>query len=72
MGIWKKIQNQIGIGMLWLAYLLIVVNIVILYQQYPRYGIVPFGEYTLDIKQYVSVIICILLISIHRKRQKQK
>ncbi len=66
----KKIQQQTGIGLAWLAYLLIYINIVFLYQQYPRYGIVPFGDYTIDIKQYVSIALCLFIIITYRKRKK--
>lgn len=72
MGIRKKIENKVGIGMLWLWYIIVLLNIIILYQQYPRYGIVPFGEYTLDIKQYVSFIIFVIAVSIYRKRDKTR
>jgi hypothetical protein len=66
----KKITKKIGIWMLWLFYLLIVFNIIILHQQYPRYGIIPFWEYTLDIKQYTSIIISFILIYVYRKWKK--
>jgi len=70
--IWKKMQNQTGIGLIGLAYLLIFINIIILYQQYPRYGIMPFGDYTIDIKQYVSIIICFLIVFKYKKRKTIK
>jgi len=72
MAIRKRITKQIGIGFLGFVYLLILLNIVLLYQQYPRYGILPFWEYTLDIKQYVSAIAIILCFRIYRKRKKAK
>lgn len=72
MAIRKRITKQIGIGFLGFVYLLIVLNIILLYQQYPRYGIIPFGEYTLDIKQYASIIAMALCFWVYRKRKKAK
>lgn len=72
MAIWKRITKQIGIGFLGFVYLLILINIVLLYQQYPRYGIIPFGEYTLDIKQYASIIAIVICFWIYRKWKKAK
>lgn len=72
MAIWKRITKQIGVGFLGFVYLLILINIVLLYQQYPRYGIIPFGEYTLDIKQYASAIAILICFWIYRKWKKAK
>lgn len=72
MAIRKRITKQIGVGFLGFVYLLIVINIVLLYQQYPRYGILPFGEYTLDIKQYASIIAMAISFRVYRKWKKAK
>jgi len=72
MAIRKRITKQMGIGFLGFVYLLIVLNIVLLYQQYPRYGIIPFWEYTLDIKQYVSILAMAICFRVYRKRKKEK
>lgn len=69
---WKYMTKKIGIGMLWFVYMLIIINICLLYQQYPRYGVIPFGTHTLDIKQYVSFFLIILALAIHTNRKKQK
>jgi len=72
MAIWKRITKQIGIGFLGFVYLLILLNIILLYQQYPRYGIIPFGEYTLDIKQYISLIAMVISFRVYRKRKNER
>lgn len=72
MAIRKRITKQMGIGFLGFVYLIILLNIVLLYQQYPRYGIIPFGEYTLDIKQYASIIAIAICFRVYRKRKKAK
>ncbi len=73
-GIWirRKINKKTGIWVLGLIILLAGINIIMLYQQYPRYGIMPLGYYTLDIKQYVSIVIWVIWLIVYKRRQKNQ
>jgi hypothetical protein len=72
MAIRKHLTKKIGIGMLGCVAILAIINICLLYQQYPRYGVIPFGVHTLDIKQYVSFLFIIIALAVHTKWNKQK
>ncbi len=58
----RKKRKVFGLGMLWFAALLIVINIVLLLQQYPRYGITSIGSLSFDIKQYASFFVIMLCL----------
>lgn len=72
MAVRKYLTKKIGVGMIGFVYMLIIINICLLYQQYPRYWVIPFGTHTLDIKQYVSFFIVILALAIYTNRKKNK
>lgn len=72
MAIWKYLTKKIGVGMIGFAFMLVIINVCLLYQQYPRYGVIPFGTHTLDIKQYVSVFLVILALAVYTNRKKQR
>lgn len=58
--------------MWWLIWILIVLNIVFLFQSYPRYGLISVFWASFDIKQYVSFIVIILWIITAINREKKR
>ncbi|MFA5747995.1 MAG: hypothetical protein WC872_02665 [Candidatus Absconditabacterales bacterium] len=69
--IFRKIKKKFGYGILGFAMLLFVINIILLFQQYPRHGVISIGNITLDIKQYVSFFIIMFCLYLHHKRTIQ-
>lgn len=67
----RKISKKNGLWLWWFAILLLIVNIVFIYQQYPRYGVVSRGNIVLDIKQYISLIIILLCIYTYDQRDNE-
>lgn len=65
----KHIQKINGIWFVWFAVLLMWWAAIFLFQLYPRYGVISLGTYTVDIKQYVCVILA--LISLHTYYQRR-
>lgn len=63
----KKFAN----GVLWFAILLFITNIVIIFQQYPRHGVISLWEIVLDIKQYISFVIIMFCLYIYNKRNQE-
>lgn len=66
--IWKKR----GIWMQWLALLLIMMNIILMMQQYPRYMVISVGNISFDIKQHISFFVIMLCLYYHKKRNTPK
>ena len=64
----KKKRKQFGEGILWFIFLIMWLNIVFMFQQYPRYGIMSFGGMTFDIKQYTSFFVIMLCLHVYYKR----
>jgi hypothetical protein len=58
--------------MLGLALLLILINAIIMMQQYPRYIVFSVGDVYLDIKQHISFFVIMFALYIHAKRNTQK
>jgi hypothetical protein len=54
------------------AILLFIINIVLLFQQYPRYGVISMGSVMIDIKQYVSFLAIMYCLYIHHKRRQHE
>jgi len=68
----KWIKKKTGYGMLGFAILLFVINITLMMQQYPRYGVISIGSVMIDIKQYVSFLAIIYCLYInHLRRQNE-
>lgn len=56
-------------GMIWI---LVVLNVVFLFQSYPRYWVIPILWISFDIKQYVSLIVIVFwIIAITRWEKKR-
>lgn len=66
--IWKKRW----FGMQWLAFLLIMINIVLIMQQYPRYMVISVWNISIDIKQHLSFFVIMLCLYYHKKRNTPK
>jgi len=56
-------------GIIWI---LIVLNIVFLFQSYPRYWVISFLWISFDIKQYLSFLVIINCIITAQKREKKR
>ena len=58
--------------MRWLIWILIVFNVVFLFQSYPRHGLITLWWIPFDIKQYLSfiAIICCVITAIKRERKR--
>ena len=58
--------------MRWIIWILIVFNIVFLFQSYPRHGLITLWWVSFDIKQYLSLIaiICCIITAIKRERKR--
>ena len=58
--------------MRWLIWILIVFNIVFLFQSYPRHGLITLWSISFDIKQYLSLIaiICCIITAIRWERKR--
>lgn len=68
----KLTKKRTGFGMLGFAMLLFSTNIVLLFQQYPRYGVISFWNVIFDVKQYISFLIIMLCLYIHNKRRQKE
>lgn len=67
----KHIQKINGIWFVWFAVLCIGRSIIFLFQLYPRYGVISLGNYIVDIKQYVCVLIALLSLYTYYQRRDQ-
>ena len=58
--------------MRWIIWILIVLNIVFLFQSYPRHGLITISWISFDIKQYLSLItiICCIFTAIKWKHKR--
>lgn len=68
----KRTKKKTGYGMLGFAILIFVINVVLVFQQYPRYGVISMGSLTLDIKQYISFLVLMYCLYIHHKRRQHE
>lgn len=65
----KKNKKRFGEGILGFAYLIIWLNIVFIFQQYPRYGVISLWNNVFDIKQYISFFVVMFCLYIYYKWQ---
>ncbi len=61
-----------GCGLLGFIFLLIVLNVCFFFQAYPRYGVFSIGWGIIDIKQYVSLFVMILILCCYIKWGRNK
>lgn len=66
----RIIKKRFGYGLLGFAILLLVIAIILLFQQYPRHGVISFGVAVFDIKQYVALFFALRCFLIFRKWKK--
>lgn len=71
MGIKIIKKKKFGYGMLGFAVLLVVLSIILMFQQYPRHLVVSFGSVMFDCKQYIARFVALLSYLFFRKRQKK-
>jgi len=68
----KRMKRRFGLWMWGFVLTLLMINIVLLFQQYPRYGVMSvFESLTLDIKQYVSFVLAMLCLIFYYKWEKR-
>lgn len=68
----KRVKKKTGFGMLGFAILLFIINIVLVFQQYPRYGVISIGSIMIDIKQYVSFLVIMYCLYINHVRRQNE
>lgn len=66
------ILRKNGLWMRWLIWILIVLNVVFLFQSYPRYWLISIWWTTFDMKQYCSFIVIIIwtITAINREKKR--
>ena len=59
-------------GIRWLIWILIIFNIVFLFQSYPKHWLISLSWVSFDVKQYISfiAIICCIITAIKRERKR--
>lgn len=67
----RHIKKIPSIWIAWFISLLIWLNIVFMFQQYPRYWVLAIWSITFDILQYFTVIVIMFLLLLSHKRKKQ-
>ena len=68
----RVLQKKRGFWMQGLAFLLIMLNIILMMQQYPRYMVISLGNVSFDIKQHISFFVIMLCLYYHKKRNTPK
>lgn len=63
----RKTKKRYWDGILGFVYLLIGINIVFVFQQYPKYGVISFWWLILDIKHYFSFFAIMLCLHLYYK-----
>ena len=66
-GFIRVIKKRFGYGLLGFSILLVVMAIILFFQQYPRHGVLAIGEAVFDIKQYAAILVAIRCFLIFRK-----
>lgn len=66
----KIIKKNFGYGMLGFAWLLFVLSIIFMFQQYSRHVVFSLWNITFDIKQYIAWLIMIICFFAYKHRKK--
>lgn len=66
----KAKKNNFGSGLLGFILLLVWLNVVFYFQQYPKYGVTSLYGFTFDIKHYVSLFVILLCLAVYFKRKR--
>jgi len=63
----KKKRKQFWEWIIWFILFLLGINVIFLFQQYPRYGVISFVGITFDIKHYISFFVMMYWLHIYYK-----
>jgi hypothetical protein len=66
----RVIKKRFGYGLLGFAVMLVIIAFILLFQQYPRHGVISIGSLIFDIKQYAALLVALWCLLIFRKRKK--
>jgi hypothetical protein len=61
------IKKKFGYGLLGFSILLVIIAIILFFQQYPRHGVLAIGGAVFDIKQYAALLVALRCFLIFRK-----
>lgn len=67
----KRNKKRFGQWMIWFIYFVIWLNIIFLFQQYPKYWVISLWWVTLDIKNYISFFVIMLCLHLYYKRNQK-
>ncbi|HOQ79312.1 MAG TPA: hypothetical protein PLW94_03740 [Candidatus Absconditabacterales bacterium] len=67
----KRKKKKFGQGLLGFIYFIIGLNIIFLFQQYPKYGVISLGGITFDIKSYISFFAIMFCLQLYYKRNQK-
>ena len=62
-------RKRFGFGMLGFSILSILVGIVLMFQHYPRHGVISLGHVMFDVKQYAAILAAVWSYLVYRKRR---
>lgn len=65
--LFRRVKRKYGLGLLGFAFLLLLINIIFLFQQYPKHGIVSVWSVILDIKHHISFLVIMFCIWVYYK-----
>mgnify|MGYP001805954180 CR=1 FL=1 len=69
--IYRHIKKLTSIGIWGFIILLVLLNIVFMFQQYPRYWVFTVFWLTFDVIQYFTLIVILYLLFVNRRRKRQ-
>ena len=65
--IWRRIKKKYGLGLLGFVLMILFINVIFLFQQYPKHGIVSLGSVIFDIKSHVSFLVIMYCLWVYYK-----
>lgn len=68
----RIIKKKFGYGLLGFAVLLLIIALILLFQQYPRHGVVTIWLAVFDIKQYAALLVALRCFLLFRKWKKME
>lgn len=63
----KSKKKTFWIWLIWFVILIIAINIIFLFQQYPKYWVISLHGFTFDIKHYISIFTILLCLGVYFK-----
>lgn len=67
----KRKKKKFWQWLLWFIYFIIGLNIIFLFQQYPKYGVISLWWITFDIKSYISFFAIMFCLQLYYKRNQK-